>query len=132
MATALKAGIAYFVLVFAAGVVLGTLRVLALAPHLGSFRATVIELPVMLAVSWLACRWIVDRFSVSPKPIPRLIMGGFAFVLLIAGELALGIVVFGRTSFQTIETYRTAEGSLGLLAQIAFAAFPIVQRVRMR
>jgi hypothetical protein len=132
VATALKAGMAYFVLVFAAGFVLGTLRVLALAPHLGSFLATVIELPVMLAVSWLACRWIVDRFSVSPKPIPRLIMGGCAFALLIAGELALGIVVFGRTSFQIVETYRTAEGSLGLLAQIAFAAFPIVQRVRMR
>jgi hypothetical protein len=127
MATALKAGIAYFMIVFAAGFALGTLRVLALAPHLGSFLATVIELPVMLAVSWFACRWIVGKLSVPRKPILRLVMGGFAFSLLIAGELALGIVVFWRTPFQSLENYRTVEGSLGLLAQIAFGAFPIVQ-----
>lgn len=58
MMRAALAGLAYFTLVFAAGFGLGTLRVLALAPILGEGGAVLLELPIILAIAWMACRWI--------------------------------------------------------------------------
>ncbi len=52
---AVLAGVLYFGLVFALGFILGTLRVLVLEPRLGSTGAVLLELPVMLAASWLLC-----------------------------------------------------------------------------
>jgi hypothetical protein len=51
---ALKAGVLYFALVFAAGFVLGTVRTLWAVPRLGVRTAELIELPTMLGVSVLA------------------------------------------------------------------------------
>ena len=59
----LGAGLAYFAVVFAAGFVLGTLRVLVVAPHLGEIAAVVAELPIMLAVSWIICGWLLGRVA---------------------------------------------------------------------
>lgn len=53
-----SAGLAYWAVVFALGFVLGTIRVLWLAPLVGLIPATALELPVMLAGEtpgeWLA------------------------------------------------------------------------------
>ena len=127
MSSALKAGLSYFAIVFAAGFVFGTIRALALAPHLGGTLAVAAELPVMLAVSWIACSWIMARHSVPQKIGARLLMGGVAFALLISAEIILGVVGFGRTVYEFFGAYRTAEGALGLLAQVAFGTFPLIQ-----
>lgn len=47
------AGLAYFTLVFAAGFALGTARVLVLLPGVGETTAVLLELPLILTVSWL-------------------------------------------------------------------------------
>ncbi|MDQ7010342.1 MAG: hypothetical protein Q9M29_00840, partial [Mariprofundaceae bacterium] len=62
---ALQAGIAYFAMVFAAGFMLGIVRVMLLAPNVGETLAVAIELPIMLAVSWISCSMLIDRYSVS-------------------------------------------------------------------
>ena len=54
----LKAGVLYFALVFGAGFVLGTIRVLWLVPSLGARTAELIETPIMLVVTILAARWV--------------------------------------------------------------------------
>jgi hypothetical protein len=60
MMGSVKAAIGYFAVVFGMGFLLGTLRVLHIAPRLGEEFAVLIELPLMLAISWVACSWIID------------------------------------------------------------------------
>lgn len=52
----IKAGIYYFVLVFGAGFVLGTICVLWVVPKFGTRTAELLEMPLMLAVIILAAR----------------------------------------------------------------------------
>jgi hypothetical protein len=61
-----QAGAAYFGIVFALGLVLGTLRVLILAPTLGSTEAVLVEVTVTLTLSWIVYAWLITRFDVSP------------------------------------------------------------------
>ena len=51
-----------FALVFGVGFVLGTVRVLWIAPQLGARAAELAEAPVMLVVIYFAARWIAKRF----------------------------------------------------------------------
>lgn len=127
MLRGVKAGIVYFAIVFAAGFLLGTLRVLVIAPRVGEQFAVLIELPLMLAVSWLACGWIVGHFSVPAALAPRLLMGGVAFLVLMAAEIGVSVLAFGRTVGQHLEAYQAAASQMGLLAQIAFALFPVIR-----
>lgn len=122
--SALTAGSAYFGIVFAAGFVLGLLRVLILAPRLGETVAILIELPLILLVSWIVCGWLIRVFTVAAAAGPRLAMGGAAFLFLMAAELALSVFAFGRPVSTHWQHYLTLAGALGLTGQIAFAAFP--------
>ena len=127
MRSALKAGLIYFALVFAAGFVLGTGRVLLLAPAAGEIAAVLIELPIMLAISWFACGWVIRRHS-DPRLLgARAITGAAAFVLLMLAELALAIFVFGRSVDVFLGSFETPAGAIGLAGQIAFAIFPLLQ-----
>jgi len=124
ISSALTAGSIYFGIVFAAGFVLGVLRVLILAPRLGETAAVLIELPLILLVSWIVCGWLIRLFAVAAAAGPRLAMGGAAFLLLMAAELSLSVFVFGRPVSGHWRHYLTLAGALGLTGQIAFAAFP--------
>ncbi len=130
MQTVLRAAFAYFWTVFTVGFVLGTVRVLAVAPYLGTTLAVMIESPLMLIVSWFACRWIIGRFSVLHLTSHRLAMGGLAFCLLLIAEFGVSRFGFGRSLAEHVATYRTASAAFGLLAQLAFALFPILQARR--
>lgn len=123
-----KAGIDYFAVVFATGFVLGTIRTMLLTPHVGELPAVGIELPIMLTESWLACGWALRRFTVSERFLPRLVMGDLAFGLLIGAETALGVLAFGRSLGEQMASYHELGAQLGLAAQVAFAAFPLIRR----
>jgi len=127
MTSALKAGLAYFAIVFAAGFLLGTVRVLALVPFLGETFAVAIEGPVILAVSWIACKWLITRLSVAPRLTTRLTMGTSAFSFLMVAELIVSLLIFGRAFVEHLGHYRTTPGLLGILGQLVFAIFPVVQ-----
>jgi len=121
----LIAGIAYCGVVFAVGFVLGALRVTLVVPRLGETVA--LELPVILAISWMACRWLIVRFAVPADRNARLVMGATAFAVLMAAELGVSMIIFGRTLADHLDQYRTAPSLLGLTGQLAFAAFPLLQ-----
>jgi hypothetical protein len=126
-ATVLKAGAAYFALVFLVGFALGILRVLVIAPRVGETFAVFLEAPVILAASWLASRECVGRLRVRARARERLAMGAVAFALLMAAELALSVLVFGRSVTEHLAAWRTLAGGAGLAAQTGFALIPFVQ-----
>lgn len=117
------AGLAYWVVVFALGFVLGTIRVLWLVPLAGLIPATLIELPVMLGASWLASGWLVRRFAIAGGG-EALAMGGIAFALLMAAECALAAALSGQSPAQWFADLRQPHALIGLAGQVAFALMP--------
>ncbi|MGQ0741706.1 MAG: hypothetical protein ACT4OG_05355 [Alphaproteobacteria bacterium] len=129
MKAAIKAGIAYFVLIFAAGFVFGSVRAFVLIPLLGETGRALgmlIELPIVLGLSWFVCGYLISNFGVGAARSERLAMGVTAFVLLLTGELALRLVS-GRSFSEFIASYTTWEMSVGLAAQILFGAVPLIR-----
>ncbi len=112
---------------FALGFLLGAARVLLLAPALGDLGATFVELPVMLAISWIYCVSLLRRLAVPAKAVPRIIMGVTAFTLLMIAEVLLGIGLFDRSLPQQMREMMSGPGIAGLLGQVAFALFPLLQ-----
>lgn len=124
MLAAIMAGVVYFAVVFAIGTGLGVLRTGGLVPRIGPTAAVLLEIPIILAASWLVCRHLIARFSVPPAMAPRLLMGAVALMLLLLAELGLSMTLLRRTLGQHLTAYLSPAQALGLLAQIVFAAMP--------
>jgi len=125
---AATAGLAYFAVVFVAGVALGVTRVLFIVPTFGATVAVLIELPIILALSWIACRRLIVVLEVSATTHARLAMGGLSFALLMVAEFAIAAFVFGRSLADHLEHYQELHALLGFAAQTAFGLFPVIQR----
>lgn len=123
MANAARAGIIYVAIVFAIGFALGTLRTLVVAPRVGDVVAVIIELPLMIGAYWLVCRRLVR--GVSPRLSARALMGGLAFVLLMAIEFGMATLLFGRSPAAYAASFATLAGLLGLAGQIVFGLLPL-------
>jgi hypothetical protein len=125
--SAFKAGLAYFIVVFGFGFLLGTFRMLVMVPVVGEISAVMLEMPIMLAISWFSSRWLSGQLSVPAALAPRLVMGGLAFALLMVAEVGLSIFGFGRTLAEHLASYCQFASIIGLLGQAAFASFPAIQ-----
>ena len=130
MFRATKAGAFYAIIVFVIGFILGTIRVLLVAPRLGEKAAVIIEAPIMLVASWFVCRCCVDRLNVTRIALARSLMGFIAFMVLTSAEVGLGAVL-GRSLVDQLAAYGSPAGAIGLAAQVVFASFPVIQ-VRWR
>ena len=130
MATAIRAGVIYALIVFLIGFIFGTVRVLLLAPHLGETLAVSLETPLMLAASWFVCRWCVDRLDVPRRVGARAVMGVVAFTALMLAELGVSALVFGRSEAEFAGSYASVPGAIGLTAQMMFAIVPVMQAWR--
>ncbi len=113
----------YFLIVFAAGWVLGPLRIFFVEPRVGSLTAVSIEAPIMILISWLAAR--------------RMFAGGYeAGALVGAGLIALGLMLGGEylgaalLQGQTFEQFASGffkpEGFITLDAFLAYGLMPIL------
>lgn len=129
--SAWRAGAVYFAFVFAAGFALGAVRTLWLETALGAVAAVAVELPVILAASWFAARWITARNAIAAG-LPRVVMGAVAFAMLLGAEMVLG-ATRGEGPAEFVGAFARPERALGLAGQIAFALFPLLQpRARRR
>jgi hypothetical protein len=124
------AGIIYAIAVFAVGFALGTVRVLLLAPRVGPLLAVAVEIPIMLWVSWKISRRCCSRYSLSTAASTRAAMGLIAFALLMLLELATSLFVFGNSWSGYLGSFNSTAASIGLAAQLAFAAIPAIQGQR--
>lgn len=127
MRHAVSAGLAYGAIAFAAGFALGTVRVLWVAPNFGPIAATLLELPLMLAISWFLVASLIAWSRLDAATAPRVIMGLAGLVLLLALETGVGLLLFGRSLADQLAEYWTAPAQIGLLAQLVFAAIPWLQ-----
>jgi hypothetical protein len=127
MQNTLIAGFVYFLLVFVAGFVLGVIRTVLVVPIVGHLVAVLIELPFMLAVSWIACGWALGRFPVPRAVNARLLMGTFALVLLLLAEVFISVKLGNLSVSEHFALYKTLPAMIGLLGQIVFALFPLEQ-----
>jgi hypothetical protein len=122
--TAIGAAFAYFAIVFAVGFALGALRVGWLVPALGARWAELLELPLMVAASAFAARWVCARLRVPPTPGPRLAMGALALAMLLAVEFTLVLALRGQTIAGNLASRDPVSGAAYALALLAYALLP--------
>lgn len=120
-----KAALAYFGVVFGAGFVLGTLRVLWIAPRTGVRTAELLEMPVMLAVIIGGARWVAVRFRIGPPAAKPLAVGAAALLLLIAAELGM-VLLRGLTIRDYFAARDTVTGPVYYVLLLVFAVMPLV------
>lgn len=125
MTQAIRAGLAYFALVFAVAFLLGTVRTLWIAPALGTTNSVLVELPMMLAVSWFIARWLVRRMAIKSDK-EQLTMGVMAFVILMLAELGLAVLLLNQTAGIWFGELFKLPGILGVLGQIGFGLMPLL------
>ena len=68
---ALKAGVIYFLLVFAVGWILGPIRELWAVPHFGRMAAMLSEAFIMLVAMIVAAQWSFDGFTFLERSLRR-------------------------------------------------------------
>jgi hypothetical protein len=125
--SALAAGAAYFAILFGAGAAAGLPRVLLVSPHLGALGGMLVELPIMLVLAWIACGWLVDHLHVGGRLLDRVTMGGSTFILLMAAESGLSLLMGGRPTEATVIAADIWDPALGFAGQAVACAFPLVR-----
>jgi hypothetical protein len=124
------AGIAYTAVVYLFAFVAGAIRVMVVAPRVGTAAAVLLEVPVALGVSWWVSGWVTRLFRVSGDSRVRVGMGIVAFVLLMTIEASVALLVFGVSIEDYLRKFGEAAGLIGLAAQVGFAAVPWMRRGR--
>jgi len=122
----LRAAALYFALTFGAGFVLGPLRNFFLVPRLGARTAELVEMPVMIGITWLAARWVTRRLSVPPRRGARLSMGVMAGALLLLAEFALVLRLRGLTLDEYFATRDPVSGTAYYAAVLVLVLMPLL------
>lgn len=123
-ARTIKAGMTYFMLVFGAGFVLGSVRVLLLVPRLGERAAELIEMPFMFVVVLVSARFIIKRFSLPANALPCLGAGFLALCLLVVAEIILGVALQDQTLGDYLASRDPVSGIVYLVMLVLFAVMP--------
>ena len=129
---ALKAGLTYFLLVFALGWVLGPTRELWAVPRFGRVAALLIEAIIMLIAMIVAARWVIRRFSVPQTFGATMSMGLVALGILLPAEIAGALWVRGLSLDEYLASFVTAPGVISLIMFLLFAAMPSLIRLFIR
>ena len=128
---AIRLGAVFGAVMFAAGFILGTIRTVVLLPRLGEVGAVLVELPVMLGLSWVVAGWLLRR---APGAVPStgaaLVMGGVAVAVLWALEVAMVVWLFGVPLAEAPGAFLSPGSRIGLVAQLLMAVFPALHRLR--
>lgn len=117
----LRAATTYFAFVFAAGFVLGPIRVLLIVPRVGERVAELMEFPLMLVVIVFAAKWVVRRFRLATN---RLAVGLLALALMIVFEFTLVLWLRGLTLPEYFHQRDPVASSIYYLMLLVFALMP--------
>ena len=114
----------YFSLVFGAGFVLGTIRVLLGAPLVGERAAELIEVPLMLGVIALAARWIVRHLLPDRSTSVTLSVGIFATGLVLVADILVGVTLRNMNVSEIFLDRDPITGAAYYLSLLAFTIMP--------
>jgi hypothetical protein len=116
--------VTYFSLIFGAGFVLGTVRVLWLVPRVGVRIAELSELPLMLVAVFVAARWVNRQFVSLRTQSTRVLVGLVALAFLLAAEVALGVVLRAMSPTQVLVDRDPVSGAAYYLGLCVYAMAP--------
>jgi len=122
----LKAGLIYFLLVFALGWVLGPIRELWAVPRFGRITALLIEAIIMLIAMVISSRWVMRRFNVPQSLGSTIPMGLVALAILAPAEIAGVLWVRGLSLREYLASFVTLPGVISLVMFLVFAAMPTI------
>ena len=120
-----RLALAYFASVFFIGFLLGVARTLWIAPRLGERAAELVEMPVMVAASFLVARALMSR-ATGVGILAAALAGLAALALLLCAELAVVAFVRGQTLSDYVASRDPVSGAAYAVALLLFAAMPAV------
>ena len=126
---ALFVAFVYAMAVFVFGFLLGSLRMILMILGLSELIAVLIELPVMLFISWRLCKSLIHQQDVFLSKGWRLFLGVCALLFLLTAEFLLAHFAFGASFVDHLQAYQKRPAELGLIAQIVFGLFPLIQLI---
>ncbi len=116
-------GVVYGLALLASGWILGPLRVLLVAPLVGSFAAVFIEALLMIAVMVLTVRWMARHHWIGSRRGDRMTVGLMGAGIVLVGEGAGGRLMTG--GWESLNTFTTPAGLIGLLLVSVAALTPV-------
>jgi len=121
---ALKAGVIYFLLMFAVGWVLGPIRELWAVLRFGRVIALLFEAVFMLIAMIVSSRWVMLRFSVPHTLGSTIPMGLVAPTILMPAEIAGVLWVRGLSLQEYLASFVTAPSGTSAVMFLLFTAMP--------
>jgi hypothetical protein len=116
----------YFLLVFGAGFLLGTIRVLLLEPRIGPVAAVLCEAPLLSIAIYLAARWVPQALGVPRGAGALFLIGIGALALQQVADFAVGVGLRGMSFAGQMAKLQTTEGLVYVGLLIVFVAMPFV------
>lgn len=111
---------------------LGPLRILWVAPRIGTRMAELWEAPIMLVTSIVAARQIVRRMAVPLTLSNRLGMGAIALGLMLIAEFTLVLWLRGLSISQYLAARDSVAEAVYHLMLVIFAALPLFSGGQIR
>lgn len=128
IASGVRIAAAYAAGVFSVGFLLGTLRVLVVAPRVGTRTAELVELPLMVGASFLGAGWVNRRLDPAAPVRERLAVGARALLFLLGAEVAIGVALRGGSIGDALVNPDPVSGSLYYASLLLFALLPALRR----
>jgi hypothetical protein len=114
----------YFLSVYPAGFLFGTVRVLLVESGIGPFAAVLCEAPFLLLVIIAAARW-APQAAGMPLKRGQLILAGFgALIMQQIADVIAGAALRGLSILEQFARFATAEGVIYAVLLILFAGMP--------
>ena len=124
MSALLTSSAVYFAIVFGAGFVFGTVRVIWLVPTVGIRVAELTELPLMLVVIFFAAREVNRRWLAKRDQPSRLMVGVTALALMLLAELIFAVMLLDLTPQEAFVNRDPVSGTGYYLTLCVFALMP--------
>ncbi|MCC6510169.1 MAG: hypothetical protein IT423_13770 [Pirellulaceae bacterium] len=117
----IRLGLMYFTIVFAAGFLLGTLRVMLLVPTLGARNAELLEMPIMLVVVYVVGSWVAGQANSRRQ---ALAVGLLGLMILLTAEVGLAAVLFNKSPIDALFNKDPVSGTAYYLSLVVMAVMP--------